>query len=183
MEVFLHIKGSHPFVIAFVSWFNCWMERTAYIAFGGNIGDKQAVFRAAIDGLGALESTRVVRVSDSLETAPAGGPAGQGNYLNAAIEIRTSLEPDELLRRLHDIERNLGRNRPAEQRWGPRTCDLDIMLMDDIVMNTPALTIPHPRLHERAFMLRPLAQIAPDVRHPVLNATITELLARQEGTQ
>jgi len=121
----------------------------------------------------------VCRVSTMIETDPV-GPGGQGRYLNAAVEIETSLEPRRLLRALQGIEAELGRDRRREQRGGSRTCDLDILLMGEVVLDTPELTIPHPRLAERWFALQPLAQIAPQARHPVLKKTAGELLAELE---
>ncbi len=152
------------------------MPHTAYIAFGSNLGDREATFDAAVKAIEGLLGVVVARVSDPIETDPAGGPAGQGKYLNAVIEVHTTLTPQDLLAAALRIERDLGRDRRSEGRWGARTCDLDLLLYDDLVLDTPALTLPHPRLHERLFVLQPLAQLAPDLRHPVLGKTIRELL-------
>ena len=99
------------------------------------------------------------------------------------MEIETDLEPLELLDALNEVETDLGRDRDFEERWGPRTCDLDILMMEDLVMDTPRLTIPHPRMHERLFVLRPLAQIAAGVVHPVLRLTVMDMLADAEVGQ
>lgn len=165
----------------------------AYVALGGNLGDRRATLERAVDLLGRTPGVpgrrrgkpgvRVVAVSGFLETAPAGGPPGQPKYLNAAVAIETTLSPAELLAALHRIESALGRDRAAEVRWGPRTCDLDILLMGATVMRTKDLTIPHPRMHERLFVLRPLAQIAPRAVHPVLRKTVRRLLRECEGQQ
>ena len=96
------------------------------------------------------------------------------------VEIETTLEPLELLHALQGIETVLGRDRTRETRWGPRTCDLDILLMADIVMETEELTLPHPRMHERVFVLRPLASLAPQAVHPKFDSTIIQLLAEAE---
>ncbi|HET6428095.1 MAG TPA: 2-amino-4-hydroxy-6-hydroxymethyldihydropteridine diphosphokinase [Phycisphaerae bacterium] len=157
------------------------MPTIAHIGLGSNVGDRAQTLVDALKALQAAEGVTVRAISHMIETAPVGGPAGQGKYLNAAAEVSTDLTPRELLAVLNGIEHALGRRRPAEDRWGPRTCDLDILLMGDTVMETAELTIPHPRMHERLFVLRPLAQIAPRAVHPVLGKTIAELLAEAEG--
>lgn len=150
---------------------------TGYIALGSNKGDREKTLRQAVMLMDELNDLQVVRLSHWIESAPVGGPAGQGPYLNGVAEIRTSLEPLELLAELLHIEAVLGRDRSREVRWGPRTCDLDILLLGDRVIQTPQLTVPHPRMHERRFVLQPLSEIAPNVVHSVLNKTIIQLLA------
>lgn len=154
----------------------------AYIALGANVGDRAGALRQAVEKLRGVEGVTVLAVSELLETLPVGGPEYQPAYLNGAVEIETALSPYALLEVVAGIESQLGRNRQVEQRWGPRTCDLDILLMGECVIDTDELTIPHPRMAERAFVLRPLVDIAPDVRHPVLNKTARELLAELETT-
>ena len=154
-----------------------------YIALGGNVGDTSATLQAALKLLDDVDGIVVRRVSSLISTAPVGGPEGQDDYLNGTAEIETSLAPEQLLDALQDVEHQLGRRRQEEQRWGPRTCDLDILLMGDIVVDTERLSIPHPRMHERLFVLGPLAEIAPGAIHPVLNKTVTELLACAENSQ
>jgi 3-oxoacyl-[acyl-carrier protein] reductase len=153
---------------------------TAYLALGSNLGDRQAFLDGAIARLRLQPGIEVERVSGYHETDPIGGPADQGRYLNAAAQIRTSLEPMKLLRVLLAIETDLGRVRT--ERFGSRTIDLDLLLYGTQVLNLRdgdvALIVPHPRLHERQFVLAPLVEIAPLAVHPVLRSTATDLLGR-----
>ncbi len=130
---------------------------TAYIALGANLGDARATVRQAMDDMDAIDDTRLVRRSSLYRTAPvdSAGP----DYINAVVELATGLSAPQLLGQLQQLELAAGRQRPY--RNAPRTLDLDILLFGDARMESPALTIPHPRMAERAFVLVPLAQIAP----------------------
>ena len=134
------------------------LATTAWIGLGANLGERQATLRQALAGIGALPGTRVLRVSSLYRSAPvdAGGP----DYLNAVAEITTSLAPQALLQALQTLEHAAGRERPY--RNAPRTLDLDILIYGDLQLATDTLTLPHPRLRERAFVLLPLAELAPE---------------------
>lgn len=143
----------------------------AYIGLGANLGDAQGALQAAFEALAALPGTELLRRSAIYRTAPidSSGP----DYLNAVAELRTALAPLELLYRLQAIELAHGRERPY--RNAPRTLDLDLLLHGDTVQNDPELTLPHPRAHQRAFVLRPLAELSPDLLFPGCG-TVAELL-------
>jgi 2-amino-4-hydroxy-6-hydroxymethyldihydropteridine diphosphokinase len=131
------------------------------IALGGNVGDVRATFRKAIANIcGMAQAALLARSSDYV--TPPWGDERQANFVNACIEIETSLDPHALLFTLQKIETKFGRDRAHERRWGPRTLDLDLIAYDDVSMQKPELILPHPRLFERAFVLVPLAEIAPE---------------------
>ena len=144
------------------------------VGLGSNVGDRVAHLSAALAELRSLPQTRILRQSSLLETAPVGGPAGQGRFLNAVAVLETELLPQSLWSHLSEIEQRLGRER--SERWGPRTIDLDLLLYDQQLINTAELSMPHPRLAERRFVLAPAAEIAGDLRDPVSGLTIRELL-------
>ena len=133
----------------------------ALLALGGNLGDVRATFERAIALLCNDEAVRLVARSRDYRTPP-WGIADQPAFINAAIIVATSLEPHALLARAQNVETALGRDRTKERRWGPRPIDIDILAYDDIVLSEPGLTLPHPHLFERAFVLLPLAEIAAD---------------------
>lgn len=146
--------------------------KTIYLSLGSNLGDRHANLRAAIERLGAPD-LQVMRVSPTYETEPMEN-ANQGWFLNLVVEAETKLFPLQLLARTEKIERALGRVRTVPK--GPRTIDIDILLYGTAVMHTGKLEIPHPRLAERRFVLAPLHDLAPELRHPVTRATVAEML-------
>ena len=141
------------------------MSVRAFVGLGGNVGDVAAAFASAVARMDELPGTQVLRVSRRYRT-PAWGMAAQPDFLNAVALLETTLPARELLDELLAIERAQGRDRASETRWGPRTLDLDLLLYGDAVVDEPGLRVPHPRLHERPFALKPLMDIAPDVAIP-----------------
>lgn len=145
----------------------------ALIALGANQGDCRETFQAAINGLAQIGD--VTAVSSFHDTTPIGGPADQPQFLNAAAILRTADSPQELWRKLHRLEQSLGRVR--HEHWGPRTIDLDVLLYDQLELNTAELTIPHPRLAFRRFVLEPAAEIAGAWIHPINGWSVQRLCA------
>lgn len=150
--------------------------RRAYVALGSNLGDRDAHLARALAALDATPGVERVARSAVYETDPV-GPPPQGPYLNAVVALDTTLSARALLERLLAIEAACGRTRGAG-RDAPRTLDLDLLLCGDEIVDEPGLRVPHPRLHERAFVLEPLCDVAPDLVHPVLGRRVAELAAR-----
>jgi 2-amino-4-hydroxy-6-hydroxymethyldihydropteridine diphosphokinase len=146
---------------------------TAYLGLGSNLGDRFLNLREALRRLKDSSGLEISRISPVYETDPVGGPS-QPRYLNMVVEIVTKIEARKLLKMCQEIENEMGRVRA--ERWGPRTIDIDIIIYGDMVSSTRELTIPHPLFHEREFVLRPMADIAPDLLHPVLDLSVRELL-------
>jgi 2-amino-4-hydroxy-6-hydroxymethyldihydropteridine diphosphokinase len=149
------------------------MAVTAHIGLGSNLGDRRATLDHAVAALRSHPAISDFVVSSYWETQPVGGPPGQPPYLNAAAQFMTSLNPESLLRLLLEIEARFGRVRGEPN--APRTLDLDLLLYDDLVRSGPDPVIPHPRMHLRTFVMNPLAEIAPAVRHPVFGVTAARL--------
>jgi 2-amino-4-hydroxy-6-hydroxymethyldihydropteridine diphosphokinase len=131
------------------------------IALGGNVGDVRATLQKAIGNICGMAQA-VLKARSSDYATPPWGDEQQARFINACIDIDTSLDPHALMFTLHKIEKKFGRDRNNERRWGPRTLDLDLLAYDDLALDKPELTLPHPRLFERAFVLVPLAEIVPD---------------------
>lgn len=142
-----------------------------FISLGSNIGDRIGYCRKAIESM--REFSEIVEVSSLYETEPV-GKEDQPNFINCAVQIRTELSPHQLLTKLNMIEETLGRVR--DEKWGPRTIDLDIIFYNELVINDSDLTIPHPRAHLRRFVLDPIYEISPDYLHPMLNQTVSVLI-------
>ena len=151
----------------------------ALIALGGNVGDVRATFDRAVAALCDGPEVRLLARSADYRTPP-WGVTDQSPFINTCILVATELSPHVLLRRAQAIERSFGRNRTREQHWGPRTIDIDLLAYDGLVLDEPQLTLPHPRLFERAFVLVPLAQIAPD--RVIAGRTVRDALARVDGS-
>jgi 2-amino-4-hydroxy-6-hydroxymethyldihydropteridine diphosphokinase len=153
------------------------MPTVAYIGIGSNVGDKAANCMRAIESL--AEAGRIIAVSSLYYTEPVGFKA-QEDFINAVVALDTDRPPVELLAICHAIEDRQGRRRTV--RWGPRTIDLDILLYGDLVMSLPDLDIPHPLMAARKFVLAPFVEIAPDVVHPILKKTMSQLLGELRDT-
>jgi len=151
----------------------------AYLALGSNLGDRRAALCAAVRALAALPELCISLTQDvaSLyETSPVGGPTDQPPYLNSVVRLETALAPSDLLIATLSIEASLGRSR--RERWEPRIIDIDLLFVGDVVIDSPTLTLPHPRLHERLFVLEPLSELAADLIHPFVGVTVGALTQR-----
>jgi 2-amino-4-hydroxy-6-hydroxymethyldihydropteridine diphosphokinase len=164
------------------------MPHRAFIGLGTNLGDRAANYRQAIQRIGQLPDSRIVRHSSIYETEPVGDV--EGLFLNGVVELETEMPADVLMRRLLAIERTMGRKRSSERKsagsrrkYQPRVIDLDLLFFDQEIIRTAPLTVPHPRLHERRFVLAPMAELAPALIHPELNVSISELLAALKSPQ
>ena len=147
---------------------------TAFIGLGANLGDREANIRSALEKLKQSDGVTITRISSFLENPAVGGPPDSPLFLNAAAELKTTLGAHALLHRLLEIEKELGRQR--REKWEPRIIDLDLLLFGDHIVSSQELVVPHPLMHERRFALQPLAEIAPEAVHPVLQMTIRGLL-------
>ena len=133
----------------------------AFLGLGGNVGDSHATLNRAVSMLNDGRDINLLARSSDYQTPP-WGVENQAPFVNLCLAVETTLTPHRLLKRIHEVERELGRNRVVETRWGPRTCDIDILAYDDVRLNEADLTLPHPRMFERGFVLMPLAEIAPN---------------------
>jgi 2-amino-4-hydroxy-6-hydroxymethyldihydropteridine diphosphokinase len=154
---------------------------TAYLGLGSNLGNRMAFLRGGRDTLVGQPGIVLIRAAGVYETEAVCGPPENPLFLNTALQIETTLSPQQLLATCLAVEDEFGRSRPV--RWAPRTLDIDILFYADQVICEESLIIPHPRLQERAFVLAPLREIAPDLRHPLLEQTISELAAGSTGVE
>ncbi len=151
--------------------------RSVCIATGANLGDREKQIRQAVRQIIAHKQIRNVKASDLYRSVPYGG-VKQPEFVNGALVLETLLRPGELLLFLQELEKQAGRREKGnEERWGPRVLDLDILLYDDVIIDSEELILPHPDMHNRDFVLRPLAQLSPGRRHPLLRKTVQQLLA------
>jgi 2-amino-4-hydroxy-6-hydroxymethyldihydropteridine diphosphokinase len=144
-----------------------------YIGIGSNLGNKRENYLEALERIAKLPKTRIIKESSVYESQPHGD--SKEWYINGVIKIETELKPELLLGKFKNIERAMGRKK-VRKKWGARIIDIDILLYDSLVMNKKSLKIPHPEMHQRKFVLIPLSELAPQVIHPVLSASISELL-------
>lgn len=156
------------------------MPNRAFIGIGTNLGDRAANYREAITRIAQIPDTRLVRQSSIYETEPVGGL--KGPFLNGVIEVETEINADAMMRKLLAIERVMGRKRvrgkkPARGKYRPRVIDLDLLFFNKEIIDSRTLTVPHPRLHERLFVLAPMSELAPALIHPKLNHSISEIIA------
>lgn len=151
---------------------------TCFCSLGSNLGDRVGHLVGAVEALASRSDCRLLRTANLFETAPVGGPIEQGAFLNTVIVLQTGLSPVGMLRAALDLEQRLGRRRTMPN--GPRVIDIDLLLFDDLICDTPELVLPHPRMHLRRFVLEPLMQVDADRLHPVLKRRPSELLADME---
>ncbi len=156
------------------------MSKKVYLGLGSNLGDREQNLRKALSVLDETDGITVRSASSCYETEPVGSVTGQDDFYNAVAEIETALSPQELLTRIKSVERELGRL--SGERWGPRVIDIDILLWNNNILHQEGLTVPHPEMTARAFVLTPLAEIAPDVVHPVARKSVAELASQLDDT-
>ena len=152
------------------------IEHSVYLGLGSNLGDRLSTLRQARQCLQETSGIRTTKPSFLYQTTPVGGPTGQPDYLNGALEITTTLKPLQLLQACQMIETTFGRQRKVH--WGARTLDIDLLLYSDLVINSELLQVPHPRIAERGFVLQPLCDLAPYFIHPQYNMTFAALLMK-----
>ncbi len=157
------------------------MESAVFIALGSNQGDRELYLLRGVAEVGKLPGTKIAALSSFFDTEPV-GPVQQANFLNAVARLETALSPQELLRQLQQIETGIFQ-RKREIPGGPRPMDLDLLFYGSLILHEPGLVIPHPRLHERRFVLEPLVEIAPDFIHPGLGRSVKALLRSVKTTE
>lgn len=149
------------------------MPHQVYIGIGSNLGNKRENYLEALDRIAKLPKTRIIKESSVYESQPHGD--AKEWYINGVIEIETEMKPELLLTKFKNIERAMGRKK-VRKKWGARIIDLDILLYDSLIMNKKNLKIPHPEMHQRKFVLIPLSELGPQVIHPIIGSSISELL-------